>query len=444
MGTVAAPNLVIALIDLSTGGSDDGETVEVVLHGDSYPGDAVAVPEIGSSGKYKIETAGGNAALAQGIYEVYVGGTFKSVITHGYTGLQDHVVSVSDPHAVAAAQVAIVDAGGYISGSEVEAAIQELGAALAAKADASGTILTDNSDQSVNAAKPKVDNLDADQVDGADAGNSANNVLKLDSDGLVPLANIPDTLTGKNADSVDGADVGTGAGDIPQLSATEQAGKLDTTVLGKKVGGADDNIAQVAVGVADANKIHSTLLAKKVGAANDNIPQISTDDPPEAGKVHSSLLGMAAHRTASRNVGDSPAPDPTGGGSLWVEASVPNNTDQITLDANLDWKGRMILIKGYALEPANDTLPGGANDDTIEFDKNDALNDLSAGFYSQDGREGPGNAPGVDVDISATEDSLFFWVDASDGYLKCGKSATAFSTTFDLFLRVEYSPQQNH
>ena len=46
--------------------------------------------------------------------------------------------------------------------------------------------------------------LDADLLDGAHAGNGPNNVLKLDSGGLVPLPNIPGTLTGKSSDMVDG------------------------------------------------------------------------------------------------------------------------------------------------------------------------------------------------------------------------------------------------
>jgi len=53
--------------------------------------------------------------------------------------------------------------------------------------------------------------LDADLLDGFHAGTAANNVLKLDASGLVPLANIPATLTGKNADQVDGLHV-TGSG----------------------------------------------------------------------------------------------------------------------------------------------------------------------------------------------------------------------------------------
>lgn len=51
--------------------------------------------------------------------------------------------------------------------------------------------------------------LNADQLDGAHAGTGANNVLKLDANGLVSLANIPATLTGKSADQVDGEDAAT-------------------------------------------------------------------------------------------------------------------------------------------------------------------------------------------------------------------------------------------
>ena len=46
--------------------------------------------------------------------------------------------------------------------------------------------------------------IDADKVDGHDAGTGANNVLVLDNNGLVPLGNIPSTLTGKDADLWDG------------------------------------------------------------------------------------------------------------------------------------------------------------------------------------------------------------------------------------------------
>ncbi len=447
MGTVAAPNLVIALIDLATGALDTGETVEVVLHGNAYPGDAIAVPEIGSTGYYKIEEAGGVAALAQGIYEVYVGGTFKSVITHGYTGLQDHIISVSDPHGVAAAQVAIVDAGGYISGTEVEAAIQELGAALAAKADASGTVLTDNSNQSVDGAKPKVTNLDADQVDGAHAGNSAGNVLLLDANGLILLANIPDTLTGKDADTVDGKHVGNSVGNLPELSATGAAGKLDTSLLAKQVGTDNNEIPQVSTSAA-AGKLDDSLLGVAMGQVGG--PPIIEDGNIEAmgliGKIHEWALAVVSHRTSGKNFAESPNPDITGGGSIWAEDEVPDDTAQVTLDGALDWRDRMITIVGYINKAQSGAqLPGAGSDDDLEFgnSENTDFQMISGGFYSQSGREGAGNAPGFRYRIGGSDDYLYFWVDASDGFLKCGKAATANGTLHDFFVRIDYSPHQN-
>lgn len=56
---------------------------------------------------------------------------------------------------------------------------------------------------------------DADTVDGAHAGTGANNVLKLDGSALVPLANIPGTLTGKSADQLDGYHAGNASGNVP-------------------------------------------------------------------------------------------------------------------------------------------------------------------------------------------------------------------------------------
>jgi hypothetical protein len=50
----------------------------------------------------------------------------------------------------------------------------------------------------------KVTNLNVDMVDDCHVGNGANNILLLDTNGLVPLTNIPNVLTGKDADTVDG------------------------------------------------------------------------------------------------------------------------------------------------------------------------------------------------------------------------------------------------
>ena len=50
--------------------------------------------------------------------------------------------------------------------------------------------------------------------------NTANGVAPLDASGLVPLANIPATLTGKDADTVDGAHAGTAANNVLKLDAS--------------------------------------------------------------------------------------------------------------------------------------------------------------------------------------------------------------------------------
>lgn len=263
MGTAASPNIVLDLIDLSSGASDSGETVEIVLEGGAYPGDAIALSEIGVTGKYKKEAAVGVAAVLQGIYHVYVGGTFRNTVTHGYTALQTHIIDVADPHGVAAGQVAIVDSGAYYTGTDVEAALQEVGADLATKAGVADTILTDNSAQSVSSAKPVVTNLNADKVDGAHVGTSAGNLVALDSNGKLPLAQIPDDLAGKNAATVGGKAVGITNGDIPEIGAG--ANQLNSSVLGKAVGVANTNLPQIdtSAGAAVAGRIHDTVLGKK-------------------------------------------------------------------------------------------------------------------------------------------------------------------------------------
>jgi len=435
MGTLASPNLVLPLIDLSTGGLDTGETVELVLHGNAYPGGAIATTEIGATGYYKIETAGGVAALPQGIYEVYVGGVFKAVFQHGYTALQDHADSVADPHSMAAAQVSIVDAGAYISGTDVEAAIQELGAALAAKADSSGTILTDNSSQSVDAAKPVVTNLNADKVDGRHAGAEAGNVPILDASGDLPLSNIPATLTGKDADSVDGRDVGQVAGDIPELGSS--AGQLDTSLLGMEVGTGNLNIPQLST-IGAAGKISVTLAGKLV----------DSNEAAEAGKIP--INDNVRHRTSTLNQGDSPDPDLYGGGTIWADQAMANDTNAITLDDSINWRDRMITILGRMKEDGADVakgIPGGAEDNNIVTGIKDVTPDadLAVGlFYSESGRSGAGTLPGWRFRPSAGDDYLYIWADSTSGDLMIGKQATANGSRYAVVLKIDYSPDQQH
>lgn len=432
MGTLASPNLVLPLIDLATGALDTGETVVIVLHGDAYPGDGISVPEIGATGYYKIETAGGVAALAQGIYEVYVNGTFKAVFVHGHTALQDHADSVADPHSLAAAQVSIVDAGGYFTGTDVEAAMQELGDDVAALS-VSNAILLDNSAQSVDVAKPVITNLNADKIDGRHAGASAGNVPILDAGGDLPLDNIPDTLTGKDADSVDGRDVGIVNGTIPELGSG--AGQLDTSVLGKAVGTSDDKIPQISDSKV-AGKLDDTLLGVELGTV------LGSDIP---------TVAQARNRTATLNQGDVPSPATYGGGTVWAEASIPNNLTPIILDDSIDWRDRFIIINGIIDERGAGVagfLPGGINDIGIRTTIIDLApqSDLVVGmFYSEEGAAAAGVAPRFEWNSAAvSEDYVFIWADSTTGKLMIGKDSITYSSQYAVFLKIDYSPDQGH
>lgn len=314
MGTQAAPNLVMTIIDLSTGNPDSGETVEIVPYGDTYPTNKVILSEIGVTGRYKKETAPASPAVAEGAWKVYVAGAFRGIFLHGGEFIEAHLASSSDPHGVSGAQVAITDSGGYFSGSTVEAALQEIGASLAGKASSGGTLLLDGSEQAVADGKPKVNFLNADLVDGAEPGTGTGDIPLLHENNVTGFLNtsllgkrvgsgndyIPQISTdvtpeaGKVHESVLGKKVGAGDDNIPQIStdASPEAGKVHDTILGKKVGTGDDNIPQISTdGSPEAGKVHDTILAKKVGTGDDNIPQISTDVSPEAGKVHDTILG---------------------------------------------------------------------------------------------------------------------------------------------------------
>lgn len=110
---------------------------------------------------------------------------------------------------------------------------------------------------------------DADTVDGSHAGTGPNNVLKLDASGLVPLANIPATLTGKNADQLDGyhANTGTMANTIP---VRDSSGKIPgsitgdaDTVDGAHAGTGANNVLKLdANGLVPLGNIPGTLTGK--------------------------------------------------------------------------------------------------------------------------------------------------------------------------------------
>jgi len=329
MGTLAAPNLLITLTDFSSGAVDTGKSVEIVLHGDAYPGDAIALSEIGVTGKYKYETSVGVAAITQGVYEVYADAVFVALFQHGFSAVQDHMDSDSNPHSVVAAQISIADSGSLITATTVEAALQEIVTAVNTKASSGSTVLTNNSTQSVSSSKPTVTNLDADKVDGKHVGFGANQIPYLERDAredmTLRLDAIPRDLTGKNADKLDGYHAGSSGGQIPILSANVEAGRihtslqniaqgyadgqipkllaskgvtgLHTSLLDKEVGIGNLMIPRISTG-AVAGYLSDTILGVVVGTGDDMIPLISTDGTPEAGKVHSSILAKSSDGSA--------------------------------------------------------------------------------------------------------------------------------------------------
>lgn len=77
--------------------------------------------------------------------------------------------------------------------------------------------------------------LNADQVDGKHASNTANNVPVLDASALLPLAQIPATLTGKSADQVDGYHAGTGASQVLVLDSGGKVPLANLPVYAKEI-----------------------------------------------------------------------------------------------------------------------------------------------------------------------------------------------------------------
>lgn len=271
MGTQSAPNLVITLIDISDGLPETGLAVVVVPYGGSLGVDDVVLTEIGVTGKYKKSEAVGVDAVTQGVYEVYAdsggGYIFRGTYLHGGDALEAHRINTADPHSVTAQQVSLTDVGGYFTGADLETALQEVGLAMEDIGDLSTALLLSSVSQSVSAVKPKVTNLNADKVDGYHAGNAANNLVVLDSDGKVPAANLPaagQPFAG-DADTLDGHDQGQASGEIPIWNSAASHNDLDTSLKGKKVTGLNGHLVAIssAASAPVANKLHTTFLQKK-------------------------------------------------------------------------------------------------------------------------------------------------------------------------------------
>lgn len=322
MGTQASPNIVIPLRDLSDGSLDSGKTVELIPYGNTYPSGAIALTEIGVTGVYKKEAASGIAAVAQGVYLVYVNTNFAGTYAHGGEFLQSHIDDVADPHAVAGSQVAIADSGGYFSTDEVEAALQELGAHKTATNDPHG--------------------IKSSQIN-------------------------------------------------------------------------DDSALFLTSAIA------AEINAKKY-----------------------------LHLTGSINQGNTPAPDKNGGGTTWVEISVPNDLSNHPLDSDIDYRQRIITITAY-IKPeatAGKYLPGGASEGSIQANRNSvsADNEIEASvFFSNNGQDGLTSIPaGFLQHGSGSEDNLLVFALNTDGSLQVKKEQLTNNSTFDLILKIDYSPKQNH
>jgi len=258
MGTQSAPDIIIPIVDTADGSLESGLTaVKIVPIDGTLANDAITLNELGSTGKYAKTTSSGSDAVDQDVYLVYAdsgsGDVLRGVYIHGGDFIDDHIDNTSNPHSITPTQLTVTDTGGYYTSTDVEEVLQEIGADLANKADTANTILTTSATQSVDSGKPKITNLNADKLDGYDASNTADSIPILDSNADLPLAQIPDTLTGKDADTVDGKEPGTGDDNLAQIStdSTPDAGKIHSSMLGVK----DESITPVGTIMAWAKNL---------------------------------------------------------------------------------------------------------------------------------------------------------------------------------------------
>ena len=438
MGSISKPDIIIPIRDTSTGALKTGLTVKIVPVDGVLGTDDILLSEIGTTGVYAKTTAVGVDAVAQDVYKVYAdrgsGAVIRGLFTHGGDFRDNHLDSVSNPHNVIASQLNLVDVGNYYSATEIEAALQEIGVNFATKAGQANTILTDNSTQSVAKGKPIVRNLIVDMLDGKHTQNAANSIPVLDKNADLPLAQIPDTLTGKSADKVDQKIPGSGNDNLAILSDSKAAGKIDTSLLGIKAG---------AGGGLDAD----TVDGKHVGTDDGKIPEISSNKA--AGKIDTSLLGQKWGRRGTYNDGDTPEADQYGGGIIWVDGYVPDNTTPIQLDNSIDWRDRWIIVTGFLdrISSAADRIPGGSSDQylygSLINDGADLSNLALATLFTRAGSTGANVYPFTYLYVGGG-DELYLWADDTDGSLKIGKNSASSGDLFAFGLQIQYSPEQNH
>jgi len=504
MGTRNSPDIVVPITDISDGTLKSGLTsVKIVPVGGSLQNDAITLTELSSSGRYGKFTADGVDAVTQGIYLVYAddgdGDELRGIYIHGGEFVDTHLNDYTNPHVVSASQITVSDNGYYYTGTNIETILQEIGTSLSNLASPQNTLLTDGSTQQVASGKNTVTNFSADMVDYKHASNTANNIPVLDSNSKLPLDQIPDNLTGKDADSVDGKEPGSGNNNLAILSDNQSAGKLDTSLLGEKkadlidrtnhtgtqpISTLSDHIkanhdslnidadtvdGDHANAFATAGHNHDTdyvnesehtkaqhdalninadqVDGKDVGSAAGDIPELSTTS--ETGKIDTSLLGKEwGGRTATINQNDNPAPGTGGGGTIWSEIRVTDETEHI-LDNSIDWRDRFVSLTGaIRVDPVSNILPGEENDQYLYGDTvNDSINCLFIGFmYSRTGCAGAGlqQTPHMRYSFAPGYDYVYVWVDHNDGKLCCGKQTNTNGTIYTMAMKIEYSSDQGH
>ena len=130
-------------------------------------------------------------------FTAYDHDTFKN-------NIEDHVGNTTTPHgadtASTANKIALRDASGNLTAKQI---ISDVAIGTAPLQVTSTT---------------KVANLNVEQVDGHDAGTSANNVLVLDGGGLVPAANVPDLAFSKITSGLPATISGYGITDAVNIS----------------------------------------------------------------------------------------------------------------------------------------------------------------------------------------------------------------------------------
>ena len=161
---------------------------------------------------------------------------------------------------------------------------------------------------------------DADSVDGAEPGNSEGDLLVLGSGALVPLANLPATLTGKDADSVDGHEPGVGQGDLPILGA---GGLLPVAHL--------PTIPADSIPTVNLGAIPDTLTGKDADSVDGREPGTNAGDlvirdsggkvPLDDDSVDDTIVGARVPYLAHRQ-GGSASHWHTGGTNLYIPGAV--------------------------------------------------------------------------------------------------------------------------